>query len=94
MVAVDDVLRRHALGFCFYGDGHPVLVTAADKGDVAAVQAQETRVNVCRDVNSGKVSDVDWPVGIGQCGSYKGAFVFFFHRSIFSNHKDTKTHPI
>ncbi len=64
MVAVHDVLRGHALLAGLDGDGHAVLVGAADEEHLLAVVAQIARVDVGRDIDAGEVADVDGTVGV------------------------------
>ena len=69
VVTVDDVLGRHAFLARFQGDGHAMLVAAANHADLAVVEAQIAGVDIRRHVDSGEMSDVDGAVGIGEsCG--------------------------
>ena len=79
VVTVHNVLRRYALFSCLNGDGHSVLVGAADKQHILSFGAQVTRINVGRNVNPRQVADVNGPVGIGQGRSNGISFEFFIH---------------
>ena len=75
VVSVDDLLGRDALLACPDGDGYAVLVRAADKHYGASLQAEVAHVDVGRHIDSGKMSDVNTAVGIGQGGGDKSAVV-------------------
>ena len=77
MVAVHDILRGHALLAGLDGDGHAVLVGAADEEHLLAVVAQVARVDVGRDIDASEVADVDGAVGVGQGRSNRVSFRIF-----------------
>ena len=52
-----------------------MLVRAADKHYGASLQAEVAHVDVGRHIDSGKMSDVNTAVGIGQGGGDKSAVV-------------------
>ncbi len=79
MVAVHHILRRDALLAGAYGDGHSVLVAAADEQHFAALQAQIACVDVGRHVHSGQMAYVHRAVGIGESCSDESAFEFIVH---------------
>ena len=81
VVAVYDLLGRDALLAGLDRDGHAVLVGSADRDHVAALQAQVTRVDIRRYVDSRQVADMYGAVGIGECRSHEIAFELFSHRS-------------
>ena len=66
MIAVDDILWRDAFLACADGDGHAMFVRTADKEYVFFLQTKITYINVCRDINTGQVTDMHRPVGIGE----------------------------
>jgi hypothetical protein len=66
VVLVYDFLRGDALPAGFDGDGHAVLIGAADEGDVPPLLAQVTYVDVGGQVAAGQVTDVNGPVGVDQ----------------------------
>ena len=83
VVAVYDVLRGDTFLLGAEGDGHAVLIRPTDEEDVASAESQIARVDVGRQVDTGKVSDMHRPVSVGQCGGDEGAFEIlfcFFHR--------------
>ena len=85
VIAVYDVLRGDALLLRAEGDGHAVLIRPTDEEDVASAESQVARVDVGRQVDTGKVSDMHRPISVGQCGGDEGAFEIlfcFFHRVI------------
>ena len=67
VIAIDDLLGRDALFAGLDGDGHAVLVAAADRDHVVSFQAQVARVDVRRDIDARQVADVYRAVGVGQC---------------------------
>ena len=79
VVAIDDLLGRDALLAGLDGDGHAVFVGAADRDDVAALQAQVARIDVRRYVDSRQVADMYGAVGVGKCRSNEIAFELFSH---------------
>ena len=86
MIAVADVLRRDALLSGAYGDGHAVLVAAADEDNVLFLQTQIAYINVGRNIYTGQMADVNTAVGIGQGGGDSCAFkLFLFHIFVLSD---------
>ena len=81
VVAIDDLLRGNTLLAGLDRDGHAVLVAAADRDHVAALQAQVACVDIRRYVDSRQVADMYGAVGIGECRSHEIAFELFSHRS-------------
>lgn len=79
MVAVDHFLRGDALLAGAQGDGYTVFVAAADHHYVLALETHVARVDVSRDIDSGEVSDVNGPVGIGEGGGDECTLEFLFH---------------
>ena len=79
VVAVHHFLGRAALLACADGDGHAVLVGAADEEHLAALQAEVADVDVGRHVDAGEVAYVYTAVGVGQgCRHQRaGKFVLF-----------------
>ncbi len=79
MVAVNYILRGHALLTGLYGDGHTVLVTASDHDYIFAFEAQIAYVNIGRDIYAGEVSDMHRTVGIRESCGNESALEFLFH---------------
>ena len=77
VIAVHDLLRGDALFLCAYCDGYAVLVRSSDEDDVFFLQPQVSHIDICRDIDTGEVSDMYAAVGIGEGGSDGGSFVFF-----------------
>jgi hypothetical protein len=71
---VDDVLGRDPGLVGGDGDGHAVLVRAADVERLAPGGAEVPHVDVRGQVGPGDVADVDAPVGIGQGAGDQVAF--------------------
>jgi len=57
MIPVNDILGRNTFFFSFNGNGHTVFVGTADKEYFFAFQAEVAYVNICRNINSGQVTD-------------------------------------
>ena len=83
VVAVHDVLRRAALLARLDGDGHAVLVGAADVQHFPAAHPQVADVDVGRHIDTGQVADVDRTVGVGQRTGHEGSFELFVHYFAF-----------
>ena len=80
MVAVAHVLRRDTLFLGPQGDGNTVLIAAADEDNLLLFESQIAHVDVGRHVDSRQMTNVNAPVGIGQCRRNRGAFeLLFFH---------------
>src|SRR5438067_7490997 len=54
-----------------YLDRYAVVIAAADEADVIALRPQIAHVDVGGQIGPGNVTDVQAPVGIGQCGGYE-----------------------
>ncbi len=80
MVAVADILRGHAFLLGADGDGHTMLIAAADEDHRLLSQAQVAHVDVGRHIDAGEVADMHAAIGIGQSGGHGGPLeMFFFH---------------
>ena len=75
VVLVHDVLRSDALGAGLDGDGHAVLVGAADEDDVLAPHPEVADVDVAGDVGTGQVADMDGTVGVRKRAGHEGSLV-------------------
>lgn len=82
VIAVDDVLRRHALLFGANGDRHAVLIRAADEDDVLLLQAKIADINISRYVDTCQVAYMYAAVGIRKSRGDGSAFEFFIHNQI------------
>ena len=71
MVAVDDVLWRHAFFLSLDGNRHAVLVGTTDKQHFLTAHSQIADIGVGGDVNAGKVTNVDGAVGVWQGRGYR-----------------------
>ena len=78
VVLVHDILRRDTLVFRLDGDGHAVLVAAADKQHILSPHAEVTDIDVAGDVGTGQVADMDRTVGIGECTGHESSFMAHF----------------
>ena len=83
VVAVHDILGRAALFLGADGDGHAVLVAAADEEHVLALQAQVADVDVGGYVDAGQMADVDGAVGVGQGARHESSLEFLFFHIVF-----------
>ena len=61
VVFIDNLLRRNAFFLSPNGNGHAVLVGAADKFNVAVLGAQVAHVNIGRQIHARQVPDVPCP---------------------------------
>ena len=66
MVFINDLLRRNAFFLGANGNGHAVLVGAANKFYVTPYRAQVAHINIGRQINARQVANVHWAIGIGQ----------------------------
>jgi hypothetical protein len=64
MIPVHDILRRDSLLQSFDGNGHAMFVGTADKEDILSRHPQKPHINISRNIDTGKVSDMDWAIGI------------------------------
>ena len=74
VIPVHDVLWGYAFLARLNGDGHAMLVGAADEKNFFAVVAQIAGVNVGRNIDTGKVADVNGSIGIRKSGSNRVSF--------------------
>ena len=79
VVLVHNVLRRTALLAGLDGDGHSVLVRAADVEHVLAAHPEIPDIDIGRYIDAGKVADVNGTVGVRQRAGHQGSFVILFH---------------
>ena len=70
VVTVDDILWRTAFLLGLDGNRHSVLVGTTDKQHFLATHSQIANVCVGRDIDAGKVTDVDRAIGVGQGRGY------------------------
>ena len=68
VVTVHDILRGYAFFAGLKGNGHAVLVGAAEEKHLFSVVAEVAGIDVGRDVNTGQVTDMDGAVGVRQRG--------------------------
>ena len=76
VVLVNDLLGRYSFLPGFYGDRYAVFIGAANKNNVFSLQPQIPGINICRNVNTCQVPDMDRSVGIWQGGCNEVAFEF------------------
>ena len=79
VVLVDDILRGNPLLAGLYRNGYAVFVRSANRNDILAPQAQVTRIDVRRNIDSGQVADMYGTVGVRKRRSNQVAFEFL-HR--------------
>ena len=84
VVAVDHLLRGAVLLAGTYGDGHAVLVGAADEEHVTLAQPEVTHIDVGGHVDAGQVTYVHAAIGIGQRGRDQRTFEILFHIYIYN----------
>ncbi len=70
VIPVDYILWRNTLFFSFDGDRHSMLVAAADKEHFFSFETQVTRIDVGGNIYTGKMSDMNRTVGIGESCRY------------------------
>ncbi len=68
VIMIDDLLRCHTLLLGGDGDGHAVFIGPADVQDALAVQTQEPRIDVRRQIRTRDVPQVQIAVGVGKGG--------------------------
>ena len=78
VVAVAHVLRRDALFLRTDGDGHTMLIAAANEHHLLFFEAQIAHINICRHIDSCQMSNVNASVSIGQSRCNGGAFKLRF----------------
>ena len=66
VIAVHHLLGRDSFFAGAYGNGHTVLIATADKHRLLAFEAQIARVDIRRNIDAGKVSDVHRTISIRQ----------------------------
>ena len=76
MILVDNILRGTSFLAGRHGDGHAVLVGAADKERLAPAHPQIADIDIGRDIDTGQMSDMDRAVRIRQRASDE---IPFFH---------------
>lgn len=74
MVTVYDVLRSDPLFFSLDSDGDAMLIATAYKEDIFALKAEIAGIDICGDIDSGEVSDMDGAVGVRESGRDKSSF--------------------
>ena len=81
MVTVHDLLRSDALLAGSLGHGHTMLIAAAHKQHILALQSQVAHIDVGGHIHTGQVTDVDRSVSIGQRRRHQRAckFLLFLH---------------
>ncbi len=90
MITVDHFLWCDTFISCLEGYGNTVFVRSADRYNVNTLKSQISCINVGRDVDSGKVADMQRPVGVWQSRGNKVSLVILHLQkwSFFKNHKD------
>ena len=83
MVFVDNVLRVDSLFFRPNGNSRPVFIRAANPHDILAAQTQITHIYVSGQIGTGKMTEVQRTVGVGQSGGnelFRHTIFFLFCR--------------
>ena len=70
VITIDDFLSSDALFAGTNGYGHSVFVATTDKKDITSLETQIAHVDICRDIDSGEVSDMNRTVGIRESRCY------------------------
>ena len=65
IVFIYDILRAYPFFFCFDGNRHAVLITAANKGYIPALHSQVAGIDIGRHVNACQMSYMNGAVGVG-----------------------------
>ena len=79
MITVYHILRSNSFFLGADGNRYPMFIGTADKDYIFFFKSQVADVNVSRHIYPCEVSDMDRPVGIGQCRCYGSTFEFLFH---------------
>jgi hypothetical protein len=84
MILVDYLLGGDPFLPGFDGNGNTVLIRTAYKNNVFFLQPQVPGINICRDVNTCQVSDVNRSVGIwqGRCNEMAFGILHFCKQSL------------
>ena len=77
MIAVYDILRGDTLFFGLDGDGHSMLVAAADEEHLLTFHAEIAGIDIGRHVDAGQMPDMHRTVGIRQSRSDKRTLEIF-----------------
>jgi hypothetical protein len=83
VVTVHDILWSHSLVARLDGNGHTVLVAAADHEDFLASEAHVAGVDVGRHVDAGEMADMHRSVCIGESRCDESAFETHFLRKLW-----------
>ena len=83
VIAVNHLLDSYTFFTCADSNRHAVFVATAYKQHVLAFQTKVTDVDVCRDIDAGKVTYVNRTVGVGKGRCYKCSFIHIFIVLIF-----------
>lgn len=84
VVLVNDFLRRTSQILGLESDRNAMLVASANEKHVFSLEAEITHIDVCRNINSGEMADVNASVGVWKRGGNEMSLEFLFHVSLFS----------
>ena len=59
-----------------------MFVRATDKYHISLFGAHKSRINIAGNIYSRQVSNMDWPISVGQGGSDCISFYFFRHQEM------------
>ena len=79
MIAVNNILWGNTLFLSLDGDGHTMLVAAANHNHIIALEAQITCIDIGRHIHACKVADVHRTVGVRQSRGHQCALEILLH---------------
>lgn len=82
MVLVHNILRRYPLLPCLYGYWYAMLIGATNRNHIYTFHPKVTGVDIGGNVNTGKVTDVNWAVCVRQCRCDQVTFIAVHSRKI------------
>lgn len=68
VVLIYKLFWRNTLLFRLHGYGHPVLIAAADKGNIPALKSLIARINISGHIYTGQMPYMKRAIGIGKGG--------------------------
>ena len=74
VVAIHYFLNRDSFLSCADSNGYAVLIRAANKEYRTMLQPQVAHVNISRYIYASEVSDMNGPIGVGECCCNKISF--------------------
>ena len=82
MIAVNHLLNGDSLLTGTDGNGYTMFVGTTDKQYIASLKTKVAHIDVSRHIDTGKMSDMYWAVGIRQSRGYCRSFEILFHIAV------------